>query len=64
LPGRDLTLTGLEHVAEDHLIDHARVQPGALDGTGNGGATQVNGVEWLETTPVASDRGSGDAGDD
>jgi hypothetical protein len=42
LPGRDLALPGLEHVAHDHVLDRARVGPGPLQGGRDGPPAQLD----------------------
>jgi methylmalonyl-CoA/ethylmalonyl-CoA epimerase len=63
LPCGDLTLAGLDHVTEQHLVDGLRSQLGTVEGGSDGNAAEVHGGEGGEHAVEASDRCAGCRGD-
>ena len=59
----DLALAGLEHLAEDHVLDLVRRYLGALERGRDGGAAEVGGVERGEAAADLSERRAGGAED-
>jgi hypothetical protein len=45
LPGWGLACSGLNYLAHQDLIDLGGVYPGALNGSADGGCTQLHGAE-------------------
>jgi hypothetical protein len=56
LPGGDLALPGLQHVAEDDVLDRLGSHPGPLHGGGRRQAAKLDGRQGREGASEAADR--------
>ena len=61
---RDLPLSGLEHVAEQDLVDCRWIDTGAGKGPRDRHPAQIHGAQWGQGAAVFAYRGAGDSGDD
>src|SRR5262249_33109526 len=64
LPRRVLAQPGLEHVAEDHLLDLIRRDARAPQGLADGEGAELGRPEAGQTTLEPGDRGAAGTGDD